>query len=552
MKNALTKLPIFLAILLIASTAYASFYPSGGGTYRLKSSIGSSDTTINLSSFTEPVSNILYTMSYLNSNIECGTLDPQTTKSEFISFTGITQNSDGSAQLTGVARGLGRSYPYAASTTLASSHSGQSIFILSDAPCLFNQYGVLQNNAIITGNWTAPDPTGNLSVANREYVDGKAFAGIGGATETATGTVQIATGLQTASSTKNGSLGRLVIPSSLSTSTWSASVPVGTIPAIGTIGGKIDSNFISTSTLGVLPIPSVGSGSDGNITFDGTNIYAFAATTTSSVYKLNRSIFANNLTINSGITVDTNGYQIFAAGTVSGAGKFRMDGSVGAAGTVSGGGAGAVATGGFFQTMAGSTGGAAGNNGAAGQTSLVAIGSNGSVGGAGGGSGGLAGTAGVASSSRAWGNLAADVLTGTSATSTGVAVVTPSAGASGGGGGVLSDSGGGGGGGSSGGIVEILGGTISGTWTVEAIGGTGGAGASNGSAGRGGGGGGAGGNGGVCAVFYITNSWSGSCTLSGGSGGAGGTGGSGGGNGSNGNSGSVGVSITSALTTLLR
>lgn len=248
MKKILFFIGVLLTGLLITGVANAAFYPSGGGTYRLQSSVGTANTTINLSSFKEPVSNTPYTMSYLNSNIECGTLDPQTTKSEFISFTGITQNSNGTAQLTGVIRGLGRSYPYAASTTLASSHSGQSVFILSDAPCLFQQYGILQNDSVITGNWTAPDPTAAQSLATRNYVDGKAFGGIGNASETATGTVQIATGLQTASSTRSGTLGRLVIPSSLSTSTWSTSVPVGTVPVLAAIGGTLDDNFIGSST----------------------------------------------------------------------------------------------------------------------------------------------------------------------------------------------------------------------------------------------------------------------------------------------------------------
>lgn len=129
----------------------STFNPTGGQTYRLQSTIGSAQTSITLTSFKEPISNIPYTMAYLNSSIEYGTIGPQTTASEFISFTGITQNADGTALLTGVIRGLGRSYPYTASTTLAQPHSGQSIFILSDTPQVFNQYYALQNNATSTG-----------------------------------------------------------------------------------------------------------------------------------------------------------------------------------------------------------------------------------------------------------------------------------------------------------------------------------------------------------------------------------------------------------------
>ena len=150
-----------------------AFSPTGGGTYRLRSSAGSTDTTIRLSSFKEPVSNIKFTMSYIGSTIGYGTLDPQTTKSEFISFTGITQNSDGTADLTGVSRGLTRT-PAAssctASTTLASFHPGQSIFILSDNPCLFSEYAVKRNNETITGEWSVTYPTASSSIASQGFV----------------------------------------------------------------------------------------------------------------------------------------------------------------------------------------------------------------------------------------------------------------------------------------------------------------------------------------------------------------------------------------------
>lgn len=259
----LKSIPLaILALLITGTTAFASFYPSGGTTYRLQSSIGTTDSSINLSSFKEPISNIAYTMTYLNSNIECGTLDPQTNKSEFISFTGITQNNDGTAQLTGVSRGLGRSYPYTASTTLALAHAGQSIFILSDSPCLFTQYPAKQNNEVVTGLWTAPDPASALGIANKEYVDGKTFGGIGNASETATGTVQIATGAQAAASTQNGSLGRLALPSSLATSTYNSATAVNRIPVTGG-AGTLDSNFINTATLKFNGLTYVFPGSSG-------------------------------------------------------------------------------------------------------------------------------------------------------------------------------------------------------------------------------------------------------------------------------------------------
>lgn len=182
-----------------------SFNPTGGGTYRLGTSIGSTDSTIKLSSFKEPVSNTPYTMTMLNTDIGYGTLDPQTTKSEFISFTGITQNADGSASLTGVIRGLSKSYPYTASSTFRLPHAGQSIFILSDAPGLFNEYVTKRNIETISGAKTFTSTTTFASstqgisplldneLATKKYVDDTAIAGSPIMTDTVQGIARLST-----------------------------------------------------------------------------------------------------------------------------------------------------------------------------------------------------------------------------------------------------------------------------------------------------------------------------------------------------------------------
>lgn len=245
---------------------------TGGGTYRLQSSIGSTDTTIKLSSFKEPVSNLPYTMSYLNTSVAYGTLDPQQpTRSEFVSFTGITQNADGTATLTGVTRGLARSYPYTASSTLRQTHSGQSIFILSDSPQHFAEYAIKRNDETITGDWLVPNPVNPTSVANRQYVDGQVFGGIGNASETATGTVEIATGLEIASSTTSGTLGRLAIPASLATSTYN-SATAGLKVVVTQNDGKIDNNFLN----GVVTL-------SGNNTYTGNNNFSTSTTATTTI-----------------------------------------------------------------------------------------------------------------------------------------------------------------------------------------------------------------------------------------------------------------------------
>jgi len=215
--------------------SFGSFSPTAGGTYRLQSSIGTSNTSITLSSFKEPTSGIKYTMSYLNSSIMYGTIDPQTTYKEFISFTGITQNADGTATLTGVSRGLGFSYPYTASSTLVQSHSGQSIFILSNAPQLYNQYSAKGNDETITGLWTFTQTPIGINPGGQPN-----------ATESILGVSQLATQIQMASSTALGSSGgSVVLQAKYATS---SPYTTGLFIPITRNDGKLSPNFIATTS----------------------------------------------------------------------------------------------------------------------------------------------------------------------------------------------------------------------------------------------------------------------------------------------------------------
>lgn len=184
-----------------ATQTLGAYNPSGGGTYRLSGSIGTTNTTITLSSFKEPVSNTPYTMAYLNSTIVFGTLDPQTNVSEFISFTGITQNSDGSATLTGVTRGLNRtnvSDVCSSSNVFKQPHSGQSIFILSNSPCLYGQYVTKVNDETISGiktfaSTTIPKVASDTTLA-QVSASSTNFATVGFVTSTAFGSTTVAIG----------------------------------------------------------------------------------------------------------------------------------------------------------------------------------------------------------------------------------------------------------------------------------------------------------------------------------------------------------------------
>lgn len=134
------------------------FHPFGAATYNLGTSISSTDTTILLSSFLEPVTGTPYTMVLLNTDIAYGTIAPKTTSSEFISFTGITQNADGTATLIGVVRGLAKKYPFTTDSAYKLPHSGQTQFIISDAPQVFEKYLSIDNDETINGLITFAQP----------------------------------------------------------------------------------------------------------------------------------------------------------------------------------------------------------------------------------------------------------------------------------------------------------------------------------------------------------------------------------------------------------
>lgn len=238
-------------IVFGALPAFGSFNPTGAGTYLLNSSISSTQATITLTSFTEPGSGIPYTMSYINTDVLYGTISPSSGNSEFISATGINQNGNGTATLTGVIRGLSRTPGTGgcvASSTLARAFPGQSQFILSNSPCYYSEYAVKKNDQTIAGDWTfsvhAPTiPTELSSAVNRaasiSYVNSVALSGAPNASETVKGIVQLATALQAASTTSTGSTAaRLVIPSSIATDTPSAACNAAPCVVLTKLGGK--------------------------------------------------------------------------------------------------------------------------------------------------------------------------------------------------------------------------------------------------------------------------------------------------------------------------
>lgn len=237
-----------------------------------------------------------------------------------------------------------------------------------------------------------------------------------------------------------------------------------------------------------------GDGSDGSVIFDGAAT-VLALVPSSSIYTLARDIYVRDMTVNSGVTIKTNNFRIFHAGTLLNNGTISNDGvaggnaavgTPGAAGTVT-----ALQT--LAATLAGGIGGAIAGAGAAG---AVGVAADGPLLGGTGGTGGTAGAAGGAGGATANtpninnAHQLDSLMTGSavSAASTGK-ILFLKGGQGGGGGGGQAATNAGGGGGAGGGIVLIVGQTLINNGTISAKGGAGGTAAGTAAGGGGGGGG---------------------------------------------------------------
>jgi hypothetical protein len=544
-------------------------------------------------------------MSYINTSIGYGTLSPQTTRSEFISFTGITQNANGTAQLTGVSRGLTRTPQGSgctASTTLAQKHAGQSTFILSDSPCLFAEYAVKNNDETITGSWTVPTPTAGGNPTTKNYVD----ALVNGGTVSTDAVIVAATAGETITSgqltyfnryeaewkltdadvasttngvmlgvaqgagtdgvginggvllkgldTKNpgGSNGSVIYLSNTAgaTSTSAGTTeraigimrsnttfyfdPVFSVPNLQLSTGKIDSNLIATSTLGLDQF--AGNGSDGSLTCTSGTTYIdlLGATTTVKQYS---DISITGTCAIGFINAATNGVATTGSAVIF---KVKNDATITSSATRA--------------IDLRSLGAYAGSGGGINATGTIAYKGDSWLStpwhGMPGGPGLTAGS-----------GLGAEAATTTpfsnsSSNASGIFKYVWGAGGGGGGGGCANGGSGGlgGDGGHGGGAFKLqVGGALNFTGTIDASGiagtnGSASSGTGGGSGGTGGGGGGGGGGGSIHIEYNVLTANTGTLTTTGGSGGSGG-GSTNPGTCYGGNGGSGGASATSTLPT---
>lgn len=542
--------------------AGASFTPVQGTQFTVSQTVLPADTTVNLSSFTTPDGRPL-TMSMFG-QLGYATLDPtNSSRLETITFTGITQFANGSAQITGVARGVDFVSPYSASSTLSRTHLVGSNLILANTAAFYGQQFLFANQigtssaVLVFGSTTPPhydlDPGASFwtTAASSTLVDlaqlqRTVLSGVTNASTIINGIVQLATAKQAASSTVNGSSGAFdVLQSSYATDTPSVNTNTSDVLMSDLTGhlkqGWLDLTqaftvsgawiFNSTATFnGTTAFNGTVSGIVTSNLGDGSN----GSTTISGNTTLSSDMFYQNLTIQSGVTVNTNGWRIFATGTVQVLGTVANNGGNGGAGvngagsaTPGAGGTASPSTQGFTVgfgvgacTGAGGSGTGTGGNGSV-SSNFLGIGGNGGAGGAGSAGsnagGGSGGTPVLLSSLNNLHDLNRAVsMLANATTSTQIYVGGGNCGGGGGGGGGgvgggNAGGGGGGGGGTGGGVIFIAGNSVivGASGVIQANGGNAGVGAGNNVGGAGCGGGGGGGGGGLIFILYantFTNS----------------------------------------------
>lgn len=221
------------------------------------------DATLTLTTFTQ-IDGTLLTMADFGTK-GYGTIEPGSRDfEEQISFTGVTQNANGTATLTGV-KNVGFVAPYTETANLSQSHAGGVTFVISNTSGFYNDFANKENDETIAGKWTFPTdadwpivdnaavmPVNQDQLASKAYVDSVAVAGAPNATTVVKGIVQLATDAELKAGTETGSTGAsLAAHGNNFTETPTANkVPVagaGNKIANGWINGGVANGFATLS-----------------------------------------------------------------------------------------------------------------------------------------------------------------------------------------------------------------------------------------------------------------------------------------------------------------
>jgi hypothetical protein len=286
----------------------------------LQSRITSSDSSMTL------VSTSTASGEVLQSGYHCFTLDEGRTDAEFVCGTLTSART-----ITSLERGV--SYLTASTTVAANQHAhrtGANVKV-TDYPVIQRMRNQLNGSDTIPNilSYAAGTPAcaSAHQICDYTFITGLAFSGAGviDASSVARGVVELATGVEAASSTAQGSSGILAIPATLATSTYNSGTAALRVVMTGN-GGKIDNFFIATTTLFTNAILATT-----------TQIGAFPAWQIGLQSQVFSSPGTTTFTPPSGITK----VSVTTAGAGGGAGACNAAGSHGSGG--GGGGAGGIA-----------------------------------------------------------------------------------------------------------------------------------------------------------------------------------------------------------------
>lgn len=281
---AASLLGAFLGSMLIASAAVSTFRVVQTRPYNLYSGEASAAVSMRITPFPLDLDGTKFTMTDFGSNPTV-TVDPGLRGIEEIeSFTGITDNGDGTATLTGLSRDLLSKYPYTTAGT-GRTHGAGAYVVFGNNPQVYGRLAAPENDQSWTGTQTFASTTApryDVSPSNTQWASAPGtqlvnldklnsyfVTGCANASELALGCVELATGKEAASSTLIGGSGaRLVLPASLATSSPSFSA-TSTI-VMTQLDGRISPAFFSTSTAVTYTL--------GNLTVNGGVLAAASST----------------------------------------------------------------------------------------------------------------------------------------------------------------------------------------------------------------------------------------------------------------------------------
>ncbi len=213
------------------------------------------DTTVDLSSF-EGIDGTALTMSDFGAK-GFATLEPNSgTQEEQISFTGVTQNANGTATLTGVSNVLFIS-PYTETSGFTKTHAGGVKLVITNTAGFYNTFANRLDDETITAVWTFTQPnyprmdnvfvfpTDPEQLVPKAYADSLTFAGAPNASTSVQGLVQEATVSELNAGTGTGSTGALLFgsPADFAASIYGLQLPTsGQKAALAGTGGTPSSS----------------------------------------------------------------------------------------------------------------------------------------------------------------------------------------------------------------------------------------------------------------------------------------------------------------------